>query len=191
MKAEKALQKLKEGNIRFIDSKQINQGIGISVNSNLVSSQKPFAVILTCSDSRVGVSEILDTKIGDLFIVKNAGNIVDKSTLATIEYAVTKLNVKLIIVLSHQNCGAVAYAKTHPETNKEEDKNLDFLLHQIRYVLSKNEELSIKKITEANAVHSADRIMENSIIIANKVKEKEVNIITGYYKIETGKVTFH
>jgi len=191
MKCRRALKKLKDGNKRFVTSTQVNHDHGVTLNESLIAVQKPFAVILTCSDSRVGPGEIFDTKLGDLFIVKNAGNIVDKSTLATIEYAIAKLDVKLIVVLSHQNCGAVKYAKTHPETNLEKDKNLDFLLHQIRFVLSENKKLSTRKITEANADHSADRIMENSIIIADKVNQGNAKIVTAYYKIATGKVTFH
>jgi len=191
MNCKSALKKLKAGNKRFVNSKKINQNVGVTINSKLLTSQKPFAVILTCSDSRVGVSEIFDTKLGDLFIIKNAGNIVGKSTLASIEYAVTKLKVKLMLVLSHQNCGAVAYAKSHPENNEEKDKNLNYLLKQIRFVINENEELSIKEITKENANHSAKKIIDDSIIVAQKVKKEEVEIITGYYKIATGKVKFY
>jgi carbonic anhydrase len=190
MNCKKAFKKLKSGNKRFVNSMQINHDIGVSINSKLVTSQKPFAVILTCSDSRVGVNEIFDTRLGDLFIIKNAGNIISKSTLASMEFAITKLKVKLILVLSHQNCGAVKYAKSHPETNKETDKNLNYLLKQIRFVLKENKELSNKDITIENANHSADGIVENSIIISQKVKEETVKIITGYYKISNGKVAF-
>jgi len=191
MNYKNALKKLKKGNKRFVDSTQINHDHGITLNETLVASQKPFSVILTCSDSRVGPGEIFDAKLGDLFIIKNAGNIVSKSVLATMEYAVAKLNVKLIVVLSHQNCGAVKYAKKHPETNLEKDKNLDFLLHQIRYVLANNVTLTTRKITKANADHSAELIVENSIIIADKVKKGDVKIVTGFYKIATGKVSFN
>ncbi len=192
MNCKEAFKKLQDGNKRFVTSTQINHQVGISNNPNLVSSQEPFAVILTCSDSRVGVNTIFDAKLGDLFIIKNAGNITSKSTLATMEYAISVLEVKLILVLSHQNCGAVQYAETHPETNKvRKDKNLNFLLQQIRFVLSKNNKLTTEEITKKNAIHSAEDIIENSIIIAEKVKEETVKIITGYYKISTGKVEFH
>jgi carbonic anhydrase len=191
MDCKKAYKKLKIGNGRFVNSKQINSNIGVSNNHKLLSSQKPFAVILTCSDSRVGVIEIFDAKLGDLFIIKNAGNIISKSTLASMEFAIAKLDVKLILVLSHQNCGAVKYAKTHPETDIEKDKNLNYLLKQIRFVLTENKKLSTKEITKKNAIHSAEGIIENSIIIAEKVKEGSVKIITGYYKISTGEVKFY
>ncbi len=191
MNCKEAFKKLQKGNKRFVTSTQINHQVGISNNTNLVSSQKPFAVILTCSDSRVGINTIFDTKLGDLFVIKNAGNITSKSTLATMEYAISQLNVRLILVLSHQNCGAVKYAKTHPETANDKDKNLNFLLKQIRFVLSENNKLTTEEITKKNALHSAADILENSMIIAEKVKEKNVKIITGYYKISTGKVEFH
>jgi carbonic anhydrase len=191
MKCKRALKKLKDGNKRFIKSTQINHDHGITLNESLVASQKPFAVVLTCSDSRVGPSEIFDTKLGDLFIIKNAGNINSISTLASIEFALVKLKVNLIVVLSHQNCGAVKYAKTHPETNLEKDKNIDFLLHQIRYVLSENKELSTKEITIKNAQHTKELMIDNSPIIAEKVNQEKTKIVTAYYKISTGKVTFY
>jgi carbonic anhydrase len=191
MKCKRALKKLKDGNKRFIKSTQINHDHGITLNESLVASQKPFAVVLTCSDSRVGPSEIFDTKLGDLFIIKNAGNINSISTLASIEFALVKLKVSLIIVLSHQNCGAVKYAKTHPETNLEKDKNIDFLLHQIRYVLSENKEFSTKEITIKNAEHTKELMIDNSPIIAEKVNQEKAKIVTAYYKISTGKVTFY
>lgn len=191
MNCKNALKKLKEGNKRFVESMQINHKIGVSLNHTLVSSQKPFAVVLTCSDSRVGPNEIFDVKLGDLFIIKNAGNINSISTLASIEYAVAMLNVRLIVVLSHQNCGAVKYAKQHAETHLEKDKNIDFLLHQIRYVLSENKAFSTKEITIKNAEHTAIEIMNNSVIISEKVKQGQAKIVTGYYKIATGKVSFY
>lgn len=190
MNYKKAFNKLKKGNKRFVDSTQINRDVGVAINSKLITSQKPFAVILTCSDSRVGINEIFDTKLGDLFIIKNAGNIADKSAIASIEFAIAKLKVKLILVMSHQNCGAIKYAKLHPENDIEKDKNLNFLLKQIRVVLNENEIQLAKKITQENANHSAKKILEDSIIIAEKVKEESVKIITGYYKISTGKVVF-
>jgi len=191
MKSINALKKLKQGNKRFVNSTQINHDHGVTLNESLVASQKPFAVVLTCSDSRVGPGEIFDSKLGDLFIIKNAGNINSISTLASIEFALVKLKVNLIVVLSHQNCGAVKYAKVHPETNLEKDKNIDFLLHQIRYVLSENKELSTKEITIKNAEHTKELMLENSPIIANKISKGKVKIVTGYYKISTGKVKFH
>lgn len=190
MNYKKALKQLKGGNKRFVKSNQVNQEVGVSINSSLVSTQKPFAVVLTCSDSRVGPNQIFDMKLGDLFIIRNAGNISSKSVLATIEYALAILKVNLIVVLSHQNCGAVKYAKINPETNLEKDKNLDFLLHQIRHVMSKNTDLSIKEITVKNAVHTAELMLEKSMIIKEKIDNKEAKIVTGYYKIATGKVTF-
>jgi len=191
MNCKEAFKKLQDGNKRFVTSTQINHQVGISNNTYLVSSQEPFAVILTCSDSRVGINTIFDTKLGDLFVIKNAGNITSKSTLATMEYAISQLNVRLIVVLSHQNCGAVKYAETHPETTSDKDKNLNFLLKQIRFVLSENKEVTTEEIIIKNALHSAKDIIANSIIIAEKVKEESVKIITGYYQISTGKVEFH
>lgn len=186
-----SLNKLIEGNKRFVNSSPINHNVGFSINSSLINAQNPFAIVLTCSDSRVGVNTIFDTKLGGLFIIKNAGNIVDMSTLATIEFAVAKLNVSLIIVLSHQNCGAVDYAITNPKTDTEREKNFNFLLQQIRTIASEDKNQSAESIIKKNAAFSKQKIIQDSIIITEKIEKKEVNIITAFYKISTGKVTFY
>lgn len=191
MDSKKAYKKLITGNDRFVNSTKINHHIGVSNNVTLVNTQKPFAVILTCSDSRVGLSEIFDTKLGDLFTIKVAGNVANTSTIASIEYAVAILDVKLIVVLSHQNCGAIKYAKSEPECNSDKEKNIMHLLKQIRTVISENSHSSIEEITLENAKYSAKNIVDNSVIISEKInEEKTVKIITGYYHIETGKVDF-
>lgn len=190
MNSKKAYNKLVEGNLRFVNSTEINRNVGVSNNAVLVDNQNPFAVVLTCSDSRVGVGEIFDSKLGDLFVIKNAGNIAFKSAIASIEYAVSILNVRLILVLSHQNCGAVKYAKNKPESASEKEKNIMHLLEQIRTVISDNNDFSIDEITLENANYSAKCIVKNSIIIKEKVQNEKVKIITGYYHIETGKVNF-
>ena len=184
------LNKLIEGNKRFVNSSPINHNVGVSINSSL-TTQNPFAIILTCSDSRVGVNIIFDTKLGDLFIIKNAGNIVDMSTLATIEFAVAKLNVSLIVVLSHQSCGAVDYAITTPKIDTEREKNFNFLLQQIRTIASEDKNQSAENISKKNAAFSKQKIIQDSMIIAEKIEKKELNIVTAFYKISTGKVTFY
>ena len=98
----------------------------------MIDGQKPYAVILTCSDSRVVPELIFDTGIGELFVIRIAGNVASPSSIASIEYAVTHVDVKLIVVLGHQNCGAVTAALGGVDNGK----NIDHLLNFIQPAIS-------------------------------------------------------
>ena len=108
--ANEALQKLIDGNKRFVTGQFALKDLGDARREELVKGQKPFAVILTCSDSRVPPEHIFDQGLGDIFVVRNAGNVVDPVTLGSIEYAVEHLLAPLVVVLGHDYCGAVKAA---------------------------------------------------------------------------------
>jgi carbonic anhydrase len=108
--ANEALQKLRDGNKRFATGQPALKDLGDTRRGELVGGQKPFAVILTCSDSRVPPEHIFDQGLGDLFVVRNAGNVVDPVTAGSIEYAVEHLLAPLVVVLGHDYCGAVKAA---------------------------------------------------------------------------------
>lgn len=108
--ANEAVQKLIDGNKRFVTGQFSLKNLGDARREELVKGQKPFAVILTCSDSRVPPEHIFDQGLGDLFVVRNAGNVVDPVTLGSIEYAVEHLLAPLVVVLGHDYCGAVKAA---------------------------------------------------------------------------------
>ena len=106
-KNENALQSLKEGNERFISGNLLPKDTYAEDRKALCESQHPFAVVLCCSDSRVAPEIIFDQKLGDLFVIRNAGNVVDEDVLGSIEYAVEHLGTPLVVVLGHSCCGAV------------------------------------------------------------------------------------
>src|SRR5258708_23306286 len=110
MSADAALAKLKEGNARFVGSKVSQSKPVAARRAETAQSQHPFAIILGCADSRTSPEIIFDQNIGDLFVVRNAGNLVDDHALGSIEYGVEHLGARLIVVLGHQRCGAVIAA---------------------------------------------------------------------------------
>ena len=105
--SQKALELLKEGNARFISGALTPQDNYAELREQLSAGQHPFAVVLCCSDSRVAPEIIFDQKLGDLFVIRNAGNVVDEDVLGSIEYAVEHLETSLVVVLGHSCCGAV------------------------------------------------------------------------------------
>jgi carbonic anhydrase len=107
---EKRLEELLEGNRRFFEERQVHPHASSARRMEVVRGQEPFAIILACSDSRVPPEILFDQGLGDLFVVRTAGNVIDDTALGSIEYAVAHLGVRLVVVLGHTNCGAVGAA---------------------------------------------------------------------------------
>ena len=176
--AGEALQMLKDGNERYIKGEFIQK---INYNADreaLISCQKPFVAILTCSDSRVAPEIIFDQKLGDIFIVRNAGNIASKTALGSLEYAIEKLNVKLIVVCGHSRCGAIAAAY---EGSKEEySQNIQHIIKHLSPAIKKGGDKN--KVIYNNIEIMVEKIKTDEIII-NKT---DVLVAGAYYDIETG-----
>jgi carbonic anhydrase len=185
---EKALERLKTGNLHFTKDKLDGKLQNSSRRKELVFEQKPYAIILSCADSRVVPEFTFDTGLGELFVIRIAGNVADTSTLASIEFAVAYLNVKLIIVLGHENCGAITAALQNQ--NKPVDKNFSHLFHYIIPAISLAESDDINIIVKSNAKLTAENIYKNSSIIKKAVDEAKIKIIPAYYHLESGKVDF-
>ena len=107
LSASDALEKLKEGNQRFIEFKQKHPDEDKKRRQEMLKGQHPFVVILSCSDSRVPPELIFDQGLGDIFEIRNAGNVLDEHVIGSIEYAIMHLGVKLVVIMGHQDCGAV------------------------------------------------------------------------------------
>ena len=190
-KNQKPLEKLVAGNQRFLEEKTIHP----HQNKNSVlknqNDQHPFAVIVTCSDSRVAPEILFDQGIGDLFVIRNAGNLISDIDMGSIEYAVEHLDAKLIVVLGHTECGAIkAYVG---------DKNNDYQKHRnhiddiVETITNEQEEKQEEKLhpketnilgcINANIEHSTKTIANNPII-----KEHKTKIIAMRYDVHTGKI---
>lgn len=186
-KNETPIEKLISGNKRFIDEKTIHPHQNKKTVLANQDAQHPFAVVLTCSDSRVSPEILFDQGIGDLFVIRNAGNLISDIDMGSIEYAVEHLDTKLIVVLGHTECGAIkAYVG---DKNNEYKKHRSHIDDIVETIANESEEKQISKENHldacivANIKHSLKMIQENPI-----VKEKHPKVVPMQYDIHTGKI---
>ena len=186
-KNETPIEKLISGNKRFIDEKTTHPHQNKKTVLANQDAQHPFAVVLTCSDSRVSPEILFDQGIGDLFVIRNAGNLISDIDMGSIEYAVEHLETKLIVVLGHTECGAIkAYVG---DKNNEYKKHLSHIDDIVETIANENEEKQITKENNLNACiianvkHSLKMIQDNPI-----VKEKHAKVVPMQYDIHTGKI---
>ena len=176
-----ALHRLKDGNARFAADKPARKDIGARRRAELAKGQRPFAVILTCSDSRVAPELIFDQGLGDLFVLRVAGNVTDPVVLGSIEYAVEHLKTPLIVVLGHEACGAVKAAMDggHAEGN---------LGKLIRHVHVGDGKADVTAAVRANVVYQAGQLTRQSTLLKDFVSGKRARIVAGVYSLKTGEV---
>jgi len=183
---QQTIKQLKVGNLNFVDNNLSNKNQDSVRRLKTLDGQNPFAVILTCSDSRVVPELIFDAGIGDLFVVRVAGNIANSVSIASIEYAIAHLKVELIVVLGHQNCGAVTAAAK----GDSDSEHLSHLLKFIKPAISEADSEKIDEIAKINAQTTADKLNNDSKIIANAVNAGNLKIMSAFYNLESGKVNF-
>ena len=192
---EEALQRLIDGNRRFLEAG--GSPLGKSWDPRLATtSQRPFAVVLGCSDSRVPVEILFDQGFGDLFVVRIAGNVVTPSIVGTIEFAVSQFGSPLVVVMGHSGCGAVKASIQVVETGQEpESKNIRSITDQIvphiqQLVPSDSREGLAKIAVRTNVQAAADHLRRNSEVIAEQVRAGAVSVVEAQYDMETGAVLF-
>ena len=183
--ADEALQLLTDGNNNFVDDMLDGKLQNSSRRNELVGGQSPYAIILSCADSRVVPEIAFDKGLGELFVIRVAGNIPNTSSIASIEYAVAHLGVNLIVVLGHENCGAVAAAIQGGDNGA----NLNHLLDHISPALHACESKETNTVVKKNAELTAEALVEKSSIIKDATS-KGLKIIPGFYNLGTGKVDF-
>lgn len=185
-----AWQRLLEGNERFVsgDSRHPNQSA--SRRSELVNTQNPFAVIFGCADSRLAAEIIFDVGLGDVFVVRTAGHVIDDAVLGSLEYAVSVLKVPLIVVLGHDNCGAVTAAKDAVETGEVPKGHIRDLVERITpSVLSSLREAKtdVNDMVVAHAKQTARRLLDSSRVISDAVDDYSTAVIGVAYRLEEGR----
>lgn len=190
--AEDSLKLLKEGNERVVSGKVLNKDLSTEIRENLsTNGQKPFAVVLSCSDSRIPPEIVFDQGVGDIFVIRNAGNIIEPAALGSIEYGTYKLNAPLVVVLGHEQCGAVDATIKGQATNTD----IDYIMEKIQPVFAKtkNPSLSeselITKTEDENIKHQVSKVKESKTI-KKLISENKVQIVGAKYDLNTGKVTF-
>ncbi len=184
---EKIINELKAGNQRFTEDKLSGNLQDQTRRETLKSGQSPEVIVLSCSDSRVVPEFIFDKGLGELFVVRVAGNIANTSSVASIEYAVAHLKSKVIVVLGHQSCGAVTAAVAGGDNGN----NLNHLLSHINPSISAlGKGASVNEVIIKNVMMTAEELKEKSGIISRAVKEGELKIVPAYYHLDSGKVDF-
>ncbi len=192
---EKALQFLKDGNNRFVNNLKVNRNLLEQVNDTR-EGQWPFAIILSCIDSRTSAELVFDQGLGDIFSVRIAGNVLNEDILGSMEFATKVVGSKIIVVLGHSKCGAIKGACDHVEMG-----NLTTLLNKIQPALnaeqttienrtSKND-LFVEKVASLNVKLTMERIRRESDIIREMEEEGAIKIVGGMYDVETGVVDFY
>lgn len=198
--ALEALERLREGNRRFtsgvrsIDTLRSQTRLG-----DLVAGQEPFAVILGCSDSRVPVEIVFDQGLGDLFVIRVAGNIVAPSQIGSVEFAAQRFGTRLVVVLGHTRCGAVqATLEELQQPNTQPSRNLSSIVDRIRpsvegllaTELRHDHEALAQQAILANVRVSANDLRHGSAILEQMIQREGLLVVGAEYSLETGVVDF-
>lgn len=190
-----ALNLLKEGNKRFVNNLKVNRNLLQQANETS-DGQHPFAVILSCIDSRTSVELVFDQGLGDVFSVRIAGNIINEDILGSMEFSCKIAGAKIIVVLGHTNCGAIKGACDHIEMG-----NLTALLSKIQPAVydektvienrhSANDDF-VEKVATINVKRTVNAIMERSPILKEMIENGKIGIVGGTHTIATGEVIFY
>lgn len=190
-----ALNLLKEGNERFISNLKINRNLLQQANETS-DGQHPFAVILSCIDSRTSAELIFDQGLGDVFSVRIAGNIINEDILGSMEFGCKVAGSKIIVVLGHTKCGAVKGACDHVEMG-----NLTALLTKIRPAVDEEQTTKenrnstnatfVENVSVINVKRTVKSIVERSPILKEMIEKGDIGIVGGTHNIATGQVTFY
>jgi len=180
-----ALARLLEGNVRYVEQRRLNPNQTDERRDSLIGGQSPYAIILGCSDSRVPPEIIFDQGLGDLFVIRVAGNVVDDIVLASIEYAAEHLHSPLLMVLGHTNCGAVAAALQDDEL----DGHLPSIARAIEEAVERARDAegdTLDMTIRAHARITAEHLRVSEPILKGRVDKGRLKVVAAYYDLDTG-----
>jgi carbonic anhydrase len=188
------IQRLKEGNQRFTENNVTARDHSKLVR-NAAYGQYPKSVVLSCLDSRIPVEDVFDKGIGDMFVARNAGNIVNEDVLGSMEYACKVAGAKLILVMGHSSCGAIKSAVDDVQMG-----NITAMLAKIKPAVAASQNFEGEKkskndaftdlVGKNNVLNTIEAVKSRSTILKEMIDKGEIKIIGAYYDIKTGKVTF-
>ena len=196
--SSEAIQRLKDGNQRFVSGER-NSNANQSQRENLVGGQAPFAIILGCSDSRVPAEIVFDQGLGDLFVIRVAGNIVAPSQIGSVEFAAERFGTPLVVVLGHSMCGAVMATIEELETSSQDaSHNIQSIVNRIRpsieplfrTELRNSPDKLLSAAINANILAAANHLRHGSQTIERLVQQGKLEIVSAEYSLETGRVMF-
>ena len=185
------IDRLVEGNKRYYNSHQVHPNQTIERIKEISNAQHPFAVVVSCSDSRVSPEIIFDQGLGDLFVIRTAGNVMGDYELASIEYAVLKLNCQVVIIMGHEKCGAIQYFVEQPSASLP--GHLSALINFIReepntnLILNETQDKSYHMVIQ-NIIYGVNLVKKESPVIMDKFEKRELEIYGAVYHLDTGKI---
>ncbi len=197
--ALEAIERLKEGNRRFVSGRRRSDAIGSHRRARLADSQTPFAIILGCSDSRVPVELVFDQGLGDLFVIRVAGNVAAPSQVGSVEFAVGLFGIALVVVLGHTRCGAIQAALKEPDNSSENcSGNLDAILNRIRPTVQSlpdtavhtDHDTLIRQAVRANVRAQVTALTQDSELLGRLVEAGRLMLVGAEYDLVTGGVDF-
>ena len=198
--AADALQRLRDGNSRFVSNVRSHDSLGIEARrAELAAGQEPFAIILGCSDSRVPAEIVFDQGLGDLFVIRVAGNIVAPSQIGSVEFAAERFGTRLVVVLGHSQCGAIqATIDELKRPTINQSRNLHSIVDRVRPAVEpllqtelrlKPDEL-VHHAVRANVLTSVNHLRHGSRILEQLIERDSLAVVGAEYSLETGVVDF-
>ncbi|MEM4348703.1 MAG: carbonic anhydrase [Candidatus Anstonellaceae archaeon] len=184
MDAKEALEKLKQGNLRFVQGKPYSKDLALQ-RAQTASGQKPYAAVLACSDSRVSPEHIFDAGIGEIFVVRTAGNLADSIALGSLEYAAQHLHVPLVVVLGHTSCGAINAACS----SEHASGNLKAIIDALQEAVALGKKDPQKTVKE-NVNCVLKEIRQKSKAISQLEQAGKIKLVGAIYSIDSGQVAF-
>ena len=198
--AKEALERLREGNRRFAaDVRSHHTLTGQTRRSELAAGQEPFAIVLGCSDSRVPAEIVFDQGLGDLFVIRVAGNIVAASQIGSVEFAAARFGTRLVVVLGHSQCGAVlATLEELQQPTEDQSRNLRSIVDRIRPSveallatdLRHDPNELVRQAVRANVRASANQLRHGSDVLEQLIEHDGLRVVGAEYSLETGIVEF-
>lgn len=198
--AHEALERLRQGNQRFAaDARSPQELANTRRRAELAGGQEPFAAILGCSDSRVPVEIVFDQSLGDLFVIRVAGNIVAPSQIGSVEFAAERYGTRLVVVLGHSSCGVIqATIEQLRRTTVSESPHVSSIINRVRPIVqglletdvSHDPEALVRQAVRANVRASADHLRHGSQVIESLIESEGLLVVGAEYSLETGIVDF-
>jgi carbonic anhydrase len=186
---DQALTKLMEGNRRFIQNKRTNPHQSLKYLQSISEEQKPFAAMLGCADSRLPLEAIFDQGFGDLFVVRDAGNVATAEETGSLEFGTLVLGAKVIMVMGHYGCGAVKATLQGEEVPGKIGSILEQIQPAVKDFQGQQEDKeALKKATQANVMYQVEKLKQ-SPVLSELIASNQLKIVGGYFDFETGEVT--
>ncbi len=190
LSAQEAMAKLVEGNQRFVTLREKHPDDTKERRQEMLKGQHPFVVILSCSDSRVPPELIFDQGLGDIFEIRNAGNVLDEHVIGSIEYAVMHCGVKLIVIMGHQDCGAIAATLSGKSETKYIKSLEDSIQPAVEECKNHGHEVNSDNVVRAHVMQDIEELMTQDTDLVKYMKENNVQLVPAYYHLDSGKVEF-